>query len=195
MQVATIAWNSGEVFVTITLGIAARSLALVAFGLDSLIEVFASGVVIWHMREPEGVEGRLHIGERDRRGNRLVAAAFGILTVYLVVSAAVSLMSHRVPVTSPWGVVYLAATTMVMLVLAHLKRRTGKLLNNEIFLAEARMTQLDAYLAISIMAALLANQLFGWWWADALSAAVVGVFAASESASLIRASNQHQLTP
>lgn len=195
MQVATIGWNSGEVFVTISLGIAARSLALVAFGLDSLIEVFASGVVIWHMREPENIEGLTHVGARDRRGNRLVAAAFGILTLYLLVSATVSLLFHRVPEASSWGIIYLAATTVAMLALARLKNRTGRLLGNEIFLAEARMTLLDAYLATSIMAALLANQLFGWWWADALSAAAVGVFAAFESASLIRASNQHQLTP
>jgi len=195
LQVATIAWNSGEVFVTISLGVVASSLALIAFGLDSLIEVFTSAVVLWHMREPDTRGGKLHARKRDRNANRLVAGAFAVLAMYLIVSSTRSLIIHSVPERSLWGIIYLGATALVMLALAHLKRRYGRLLANDIFLAEARMTQLDAYLAISIMTALLANTLFGWWWADALSAGCVGILATSESADRIRASNVDRQVP
>lgn len=195
MQVATIAWNSGEVFVTISLGIAADSLALVAFGLDSLIEVFTSAVVLWHMGDADINEGRPDDGRRDRNANRLVAGAFAVLAMYLVVSSTRSLLVHSVPERSLWGIVYLGATALVMLALAHLKRRYGRLLANDIFLAEARMTQLDAYLATSIMIALLVNHLFGWWWADALSAGGIGILAAAEAVERARASKVDRPVP
>jgi len=177
LQRVTIAWNSGEVFVTIGLGMAAGSLALVAFGLDSLIEVFTSFVVLWHMSDTADSPGT----SRDRQANRLVAAAFAALSLYLMVASARSLVDHHIPNNSLWGVGYLAATALVMLVLARMKRRSGHQIDNQVFLAEARMTQLDAYLAISIMTALIANWLLGWWWADAVSAAAIGILAATES--------------
>jgi len=181
----TIAWNSGEVFITIALGLAAGSLALVAFGLDSLIEVFTSLVVLWHMSDSDPLDNPM----RNRRANRLVAAAFAALSLYLLISSTRSLLDHRVPDNSLWGVAYLAATALVMLVLAHMKRRSGRQIKNEIFLAEARMTQLDAYLALSIMMALTVNWWLGWWWADAVSAAGIGLLAAVESRERYEASN------
>ncbi len=184
LQRVTIAWNSGEVFITIALGVAAGSLALVAFGLDSLIEVFTSLVVLWHMSDSDPSDNPM----RNRRANRLVAAAFAALSLYLLISSTRSLLGHRVPENSLWGVAYLAATAVVMLWLAHMKRRSGRQIHNEIFLAEARMTQLDAYLALSIMTALTANLWFGWWWADAVSAAGIGLLAAAESRERYEAS-------
>jgi len=195
LQVATIAWNSGEVFVTIALGVAARSLALVAFGLDSLIEVFTSVVVLWHMGDTAIDGSRPDAGNRDRNANRLVAAAFTALAMYLIVSSTRSLVLHSVPDRSLWGIIYLAVTALVMLALARLKRRSGRGLANDIYLAEARMTQLDAYLAVSIMTALLTNGLFGWWWADALSAGGVGLLAAVEAVERARASNADRPVP
>lgn len=186
LQWATIAWNSLEVVVTIGLGVAAGSLALVAFGLDSLVEVFASVVVIWHMNPgPDG-----HAVRRDRRAMRLVGVAFGVLAAYLVLAGARQLASHDEPDTSPAGIAYLAATALVMFSLARWKRRVGRALDSEPFRAEAAMTFLDGCLATSILTALTANLVLGWWWADPGAALLIGTVAAREARSSWREGNE-----
>jgi len=177
LQRATIAWNLAEVFVTVGLGIAAGSLALVAFGLDSLVEVFASLVVLWHMAGAGG-------DARDQRASQLVGVAFGVLSVYLLLASARSLWLGTEPQSSPWGIAYLGVTALVMFTLAFWKRRVGTALESEPFVAEARMTFLDGCLALSILVALALNTLWGWWWADALAAAAVGLVAGREAFEL-----------
>ena len=177
LQWGTIAWNSLEVFVTIGLGIAAGSLALIAFGLDSLVEVFASLVVIWHMNpSARGQEVR-----RDRRALRLVGVAFGVLSLYLVVAGIRALGAHEQPASSPVGIAYLFVTALVMFSLARWKRRVGVALNSEPFRAEASMTFLDGCLATSILLALALNLVAGWWWADPAAALLIGLVAAREA--------------
>jgi divalent metal cation (Fe/Co/Zn/Cd) transporter len=177
LQWATIAWNSLEVFVTIGLGLAAGSLALIAFGLDSLVEVFASLVVLWHMNP--GEDG--HHGRRDRRAMRLVGAAFAVLAVYLLVAGVRQLALAEHPDSSPAGIAYLLVTAVVMFSLARWKRRVGTALNSDPFLAEASMTFLDGCLATSILVALALNLVAGWWWADPAAAFLIGVVAAREA--------------
>lgn len=177
LQWATIAWNSMEVFVTIGLGVAARSLALVAFGLDSLVEVFASLVVIWHMAP---ADGQAHQG-RDDRAMRLVGIAFAVLALYLVIAGVRALVLHEPPDSSPLGIAYLAVTAAVMFSLARWKRRVGVALDSEPFQAEASMTFLDGCLALSILSALALNAALGWWWADPLAALLIGAVAAREA--------------
>lgn len=177
LQWATIAWNTAEVFVTIGLGVAAGSLALVAFGLDSLVEVFASLVVIWHMHP--GDQG--HHLRRDRRALRLVGVAFGVLAAYLVVAGVRQLVAQEPPDPSPAGIGYLFVTALVMFGLALWKRRVGTALVSEPFRAEASMTFLDGCLATSILTALALNLTLGWWWADPIAALLIGAVAAHES--------------
>ncbi len=177
LQHLTIAWNVVEVFVTIGLGLAAGSLALIAFGLDSLVEVSASTVVLWHMA------GTGH--DRSDQARRLVGAAFGVLTAYLLVAGARALWIRAEPDSSPLGIAYLAVTALVMLGLASRKRQIGRQLQSAPFLAEARMTFLDGCLATAILTALALNTWLAWWWADAVAAGVVGVAAAREAFELL----------
>lgn len=175
LEWATIAWNVVEVGVTISLGIAARSLALVAFGLDSVVEVFASLVVLWQLR------GDTTSTSRIRLALRLVAAAFLALGLFLVVTAGLRLLAGAEVDESPIGIAYLAATVVVMLLLARAKGSLGADLGNHPLAAEARMTLLDGFLAGLILTALLLNLLFGWWWADSLAAFFVGLLAFAEA--------------
>ena len=177
LQWATIAWNVAEVFVTIGLGLAAGSLALIAFGLDSLIEVFASLVVLWHMT-PAAAEEQI---ARDTRARRLVALAFAVLAAYLLIAAARALWIGEEADSSPFGIAYQAITAAVMFALARAKHRVGNRLDSEPFRAEASMTFLDGCLAIGILVALVLNTAFGWWWADPLAAILVGLVAANEA--------------
>jgi divalent metal cation (Fe/Co/Zn/Cd) transporter len=167
LELLTIAWNVVEVFVTIGLGIAAGSLALVAFGLDSLVEIFASGVVLWQLRG----EG----GARTRHAMLLVALAFFALALVLSAGALYAVASGHRADDSPWGAAYLAVTAVVMFTLSWRKWRLGAELGNHPLEHEARITFLDGCLATGVLVALAVEIAFGWWWADPLAALLVAV--------------------
>ena len=132
-EYATTVWNTSEIFVTIGLGLAAHSLALIAFGLDSCVEVFASLVVLWHLGgDPESADP-----DRARRALRLIGAAFGLLALYLTVDAINGLATHHLSDSSPFGMGFVAVTVVVMFVLAWGKRRTGEALDNRPLIANA----------------------------------------------------------
>jgi divalent metal cation (Fe/Co/Zn/Cd) transporter len=176
-EYATTIWNTTEIFVTIALGLAAHSLALIAFGLDSCVEVFSSLVVLWHLGgDPESADP-----DRARRAMRLIGAAFGLLALYLTVDAINGLATHHLSESSPFGMGFVAATVVVMFVLAWGKRRTGEALDNRPLVANASMTFIDGCLAGGILIALALNAAFGWWWADPLAAGIVAVIAANEA--------------
>jgi len=177
LEYATTAWNVLEAVVAIASGLAVHSLALVAFGLDSCVEVFASIVVLWHL----GGATEEADPARARRAMRLIAGAFAALGVYLLVQAVRGFVTRITPASSLVGTVFIAATVVVMFVLAWGKRRTGQALDNRPLVANASMTFIDGCLAAGILVALLADRLFGWWWADPLAAAIVGLVALSEA--------------
>ncbi|MGB5379982.1 MAG: cation transporter [Acidimicrobiia bacterium] len=175
LEYATIAWNAVEMVIAIGLGIAARSLALVAFGLDTMVELFASGVVVWHLHHPGRDSDRV-----TAQALRLVAWAFFVLAVVVSVGAVWALVTEATPDESPIGIAYLALTAIVMLSLGAAKRATGRRLGSEPLEAEARMSIIDAALALGVLVGLAANALFGWWWADPAAALLVAVAAARE---------------
>lgn len=181
LEWATTVWNAMEVFVTISLGVASRSLALVAFGLDSMIEVFASMVVVWHLQH--GANPAAH---RTRLALRLIAGAFLVLAAYLLVASLRSLIVGSAPGDSPFGIAYLAVTAVVMFTLAAAKRRTARPLGSEPLEAEASMTFLDGCLCICILTALAVNMAFGWWWADGVAALAIAGFATREAVASLR---------
>jgi len=176
LEYATIGWNVLEMVITIGLGIAAGSLALVAFGLDTMVELFASGVVVWHLRHPGGKSDMV-----TSRALRLVAWAFCVLAVVVAAGAIWALSTRAQPGESPWGIAYIGLTVIVMLALGMAKRATGARLGSEPLAAEARMSLLDAALAFGVLLGLAANAAFGWWWADPTSALLVAVAALNEA--------------
>jgi len=183
LEIATIGWNVMEVFVTIGLGIAAGSLALVAFGLDSIVEVFASAVAIWYIAQH-------HEARRSPRALRMVAGAFVVLAAYLFVASGVALAGHEGAGSSPWGIAYLTVTAVVMFGLARVKATMARAANSAPLRAEASMTYLDGCLATGVLLALVLNTAFGLWWADPAAAALVGAAAVWEAVDAWRASNE-----
>ncbi len=177
LEWATIVWNLAEAGITVGLGIAAGSLALIGFGADSLIEVFASAVVVWHVRDLD----HLDLHGRSARAIRLIALAFAVLGIVLIAGAAQRLLTETRADESPWGIAYLALAAAVMFGLAFAKRRVAGRLDNAPLRAEAGITLLDGFLASGILLALILNAAFGWWWADPLAAAVVGFVALNEA--------------
>ena len=169
----TVAWNVVEVVVTVTLGVLAGSLALVAYGLDSVIEIFASLVVVRYISRHES-------GGQAARALRLVALAFALLAAYLVVASSWSLAHREVSASSPLGIAYLAIAASAMFVLALRKRRLASIAGSAPLAAEAALTFLDGCQASGILLALVLNGVLGLWWADQVAALGVGVICASE---------------
>lgn len=177
LEYGTIGWNVGEAVLTISLGTIASSLALIGFGLVSVIEVFASAVVIWHLIPGHATASP----ERTARAHRLVGIAFAALTVALAFAGVRDLVTGRRPDESPWGIAYLAITVLVMLGLAVVKRRVAADLDSSPLRSEAAMTFLDGVLAAATMFGLLLNAVAGWWWADPAAALIVAIAAANEA--------------
>ncbi len=177
LEYATIGWNAGEAVLTIGLGIAAGSLALIGFGSDSIIEMFASAVIVWHLRPGHEIDHP----ERTALALRLVSIAFAVLSVVLLTFSIRDLVTQRIPDESPWGIAYLAVTALVMFGLAWFKHRIAERLDSAPLRSEASMTFLDGILSTGTMLGLLLNAVLGWWWADPAAALVVGLVAANEA--------------
>jgi divalent metal cation (Fe/Co/Zn/Cd) transporter len=187
LEWATNGWNVMEVAVTISLGVQAGSLALIAFGLDSVVEIFASTVVIRNLRDVRADAG----DQRVHRSLRLIAKAFWLLATFLAVISIRGLVRGDRPDNSPLGEAYLALTALVMFGLARLKRVTADEMGSEPLGAEAGMTFLDGCLSTGILIALVLNAWLGWWWTDAAAALLVAAFAINEGIAHWRESAPH----
>ncbi len=172
LEYMTLGWNVVGVAVVIYAALKAHSVALAGFGLDSLIEIGASTVVIWELT---GV-GK----NREKAALRLIGAAFFALALYILVQSARSLYIQQKPDTSALGIVWLIVTFAVMAALAQGKRTTGTKLNNLVLLTEGRVTLVDAYLAAAVLLGLVLNTLLGWWWADPLAGLVIVFYGVKE---------------
>jgi divalent metal cation (Fe/Co/Zn/Cd) transporter len=188
LEWATNGWNAMEVVVTITLGVQAGSLALIAFGLDSVVEIFASTVVIRNLHDDRADPG----DRRVHRSLRLIAVAFWVLAAFLVAISVRSLVRGDRPDSSPLGVAYLALTAVAMFGLAGLKRVTARDLGSEPLQAEAALTFLDGCLSTGILTALVLNAWLGWWWTDATAALLVAAYAINEGVGHWRESAPHE---
>ena len=169
---ATIGWNSIEAVVAVGAGFASGSVALVGFGFDSLIEVFAASVVLWQMNG-------LH-ETRERRALRLIGASFFILAAYIGAEAVRTLVAAEHARESTVGIALAAISLIVMPTLAIAKRRIGKRLGSSTLTAEATQTMLCVYLSAVVLVGLLLQSFLGWWWADPVAGMVIAVLALRE---------------
>jgi divalent metal cation (Fe/Co/Zn/Cd) transporter len=169
------AWHVVEFAIAVAAGIAASSIALVGFGIDSLIEVAAGGVVIWLF-----TGGRGQSEHAERRAQKLIAAGYALLVVYIVFESARQLFGGEHPETSWVGIGLALVTAPTMPLLARAKRNVGRKLNSSATISEASQNLVCAYLSIALLVGLGANAVFGWWWADPSAALVIAAVAARE---------------
>jgi divalent metal cation (Fe/Co/Zn/Cd) transporter len=169
------AWHVGEFAIALAAGIAASSVALVGFGLDSLIEVGAGSTIAWLLRG-----ARLDSADSERRAQRLVAASYFLLTAYIVVDSSIALAGAQHPGTSWPGIALAAVTAPTMPLLAIAKRRVGNALGSRATASEGMQNMVCAYLSVALLVGLGANAAFGWWWADPVAALVIGGVATRE---------------
>jgi divalent metal cation (Fe/Co/Zn/Cd) transporter len=169
------AWHLIEFTIAVAAGIAAGSVALVAFGIDSVIEALAGGVIVWLF---SGGRGASHTAER--RAQQLIAASYAILVAYIGVEAIRDLLGSHHPQVSWVGIGLAAFTAPTMPLLARAKRNVGRKLNSSATVSEASQNMICAYLSIALLVGLLANAILGWWWADPLAALAIAAVAARE---------------
>ena len=172
LEYATLGWNLVGSIVVLSSAALAKSVALAGFGVDSLIEIFASVVVVWQLK---GVDQG-----REQKAMRYIGLAFLALALYILAQSAYTLATSTHPETSPSGIAWLAATLAAMLLLAWGKRITGRQLGNPVLMKESYVTLIDALLAAAVLTGLLVNALTGWWWADPLAGLVIVYYGLKE---------------
>lgn len=177
LQYLTIAWNSAECLVALAAGFVAGSIALVGFGFDSAVEVTSSLAALWRLRNDADEGGR---EAAERRTLRIIGLCFLLLAAYVLGDAAIVLVERRAPDHSRVGIVLAALSMIVMPLLVRSKRRIATRLGSGALEAEARQTQVCAYLSAVLLAGLGLNAGLGWWWADPVAGLVMVPLIANE---------------
>jgi divalent metal cation (Fe/Co/Zn/Cd) transporter len=173
-----IAWHLVEFAIAIVAGIAAGSIALVAFGADSLIEAGAGLVLAWLFSGQRALSDAA-----EQRARRLIAISFFVLTAYVIIEAGRSFITAAEPSTSWPGIALAAFTAATMPLLARAKTRVARQLGSQAAESESKQTMLCAYLSLALLAGLGANALLGWWWADPIAGLAVAAVAFREGLS------------
>ncbi|HEX5728608.1 cation transporter [Microbacterium sp.] len=170
---ATIGYNLIEAVVAITAGTIASSAALIAFGLDSTIEVLSAAAVAWQFtrRDPQRWE---------KGALRVIAIAFFALAAYVTIASVTALIGRVEIEHSALGIFITALSVVVMPFLSWAERRAGRELGSATAVADSKQTLICPYLSAAVLVGLLLNTLFGWWWADAIAGLVIAVFAIRE---------------
>ena len=178
LEAATLAWNVVGVVALAVIALRTGSVAVAGFGLDSLIEIGASVVVIWELSGTGAV--------RQARALTMIGVAFLALAVYLLAQSAVALVAQHHATSSAAGVVWTGVTAVVMFLLGAGKTSTGRELGNPVLVTEGRVTVVDGLLAVAVLVGLVLDALLGWWWADPLAALVIVGYAVREALHLLR---------
>jgi divalent metal cation (Fe/Co/Zn/Cd) transporter len=183
LEYLTVVWNGLEAIASIAAGMLAGSVSLTGFGLDSVIEVASGAALLWRLRRDPDPNRR----ERaERRTLRIVGTCFLALAAYIVFESVFTLLRHEAPETSAAGIVIAALALLAMPLLARAKRRVATGIGSGAMYADSRQTDFCAYLSAILLAGLLSNALFGWWWADPVSALVMTPIIVNEGISALR---------
>lgn len=183
LTVATLAYNLIEGVVAVIAGLAAGSVSLVGFGLDSGIEVMAGVTGIWRLGRDADPAARAHA---ERRALRIIGVSFLALAGWVGWEAVEALVARTEPRASPIGIVLAALSVLVMPWLARAKRAVALQLDSGAMVAEATQTQLCVYLSVILLAGLVLNATLGWWWADPIAALAMVPIIAREGVDGVR---------
>jgi divalent metal cation (Fe/Co/Zn/Cd) transporter len=182
LEYLTIGWNSLEAVIAVAAGLLAGSIALVGFGLDSIVEVISGAALVW----------RLHLDAPEKRERaeevalKLVGLSFLLLAAYVAFDAVESLITRESPEASYTGITLAALSLIVMPLLAGAKRKVAASIESRALQADSRQTDICAYLSAILLGGLLLNALWGWWWADPLAALLMTPIIVKEGVAALR---------
>ncbi len=177
LEYFTIGWNALEGLVAVVAGAIAGSISLVGFGIDSFIEVTSGSVLLWRMSVDAEVQRR---ELNERKALRTVGVCFLLLAAYIAYESVLDLWSRRAPEHSAPGIVLACVSLVVMPLLSRAKRKVGHALGSAAMHADAKQTEFCTYLSAILLAGLLLNAFFGFWWADPVAALIMVPIIAKE---------------
>ena len=180
----TLFYNLGEGLVSIVLGLLARSVALLGFGLDSFVEALSGAVMVWRFRQAATLSED-EAERREAKAIRLVGWTFLLLGGYVLYECLMKLYQAEAPAPSRGGLILSVVSLFAMLWLSSLKRRTGEALHSHSLVADSRETLACAWLSVALLVGLGLNYLFGLWWADPVAGLVIVVFLLREGYELL----------
>ena len=173
LALASVTYNAVEAVIAISAGLVAGSVALVGFGLDSVVEVSSGLVILWQFRHPMPES-------RERRALRLMAISFFALAAYVTFESVRALVAGHAPDSSTVGIALAVASLAIMPFLSWAQRRTGKALGSNAVVADSTQTLLCTYLSAVLLLGLVLNATLGWSWADPVAGLVIAAVAVKE---------------
>jgi len=180
IELVTIVWMVIEGSVALSVGFATRSVSLQGFGLDSIVELIAGGILLWRLQVEQRGGSTERIEAAERRASWVTAISLFALAIYIVGDSAFAFVTRTQPEASWWGVGLAIAAAIIMPLLWQGKLRVAKRIGSAALRADAACSVTCAYMSLTLLAGLLLNRLFGWWWADPLAALALVYFLVQE---------------
>jgi divalent metal cation (Fe/Co/Zn/Cd) transporter len=180
LEYLTVGWNIVEGVIAVAAALAAGSVALLGFGIDSFVESASGAVLVWRLLAEKRGRHRESVERLDRSAHRLVGVSLFLLAAYIVFDAGTALAGREVPEPSPVGIALTSVSIVVMLWLSRAKRRAAAALNSRALAADAFQTTACFWLSIAALGGLGLNALWGWWWADPAAALAMAALIARE---------------
>jgi divalent metal cation (Fe/Co/Zn/Cd) transporter len=180
LEYLTVGWNIVEGLIAVTAALAAGSVALLGFGIDSFVETASGGILLWRLRTEARHVAPIDLEALDRRAHRFVGLSFFLLAAYVAIDATHALLTGERPAPTLVGLALTALSLPVMLWLGRAKRRAARRLESRAMESDAFQTTACMWLSVVTLSGIGLNAAFGWWWADPVAALVMTVFLAHE---------------
>lgn len=180
IELVTVAWMIVEATVALSVGFSARSVSLQGFGIDSIIELIAGGILLWRLRVEQRGSSLAQVERAERRASWVTAFGLFALSLYIIGDSALTLISRIRPSVSLWGLSLAVAAALIMPVLWQSKLRIARRMNSAALKADAACSVTCAFMSVALLLGLLLNRLVGWWWADPLAGLVLVYFLVRE---------------
>ena len=191
LEYFTVAFNIVEAALSILFGSLAKSIALVGFGLDSIVESLSGMILIWRLRQhgkiSEEDEARI-----EKRASKFVAVTFFILSVYILFQSLKKLIFEEIPDPTLPGILIALVSLIVMPVLSYQKHKTGRQIKSHALIADAKETLACSFLSLALLLGLSSNYLFGFWQADAIAGIIIVFFLVREGLEVWRESQEQE---
>src|SRR5579884_2139833 len=180
IELVTVVWMIVEAGVAISVGFATRSVSLQGFGIDSIVELIAGGILLWRLLVEQRGESLEHIEQAERRASWVTAISLFALAIYIIGDSALTFLTRTRPQASWWGVGLAVAAAIIMPLLWQGKLRVARRIGSAALKADAACSVTCAYMSLTLLVGLVFNRVFGWWWADALAALALVYFIVRE---------------
>lgn len=180
IELATILWMTIEASVALSVGFATRSVSLQGFGMDSIVELIAGGILLWRLLVEQRGGSVERVEQAERRAAWVTAISLFALAVYIVGDSALTFLTRTKTEASWWGVGLAIAAAILMPLLWQGKLRVAKRIGSAALKADAACSVTCAYMSLTLLVGLFLNRIFGWWWADPLAALVLIYFLVQE---------------